>query len=429
MKRILLISIFIFSISPLFSQNIVGNWKGNIDLNGNQIPIVFHFYIDSTGKIDGKWDSPKQNANGLPFSNIKIAVDSVHLEIKVISGAYEGKFVGEDSIAGMWNQGGGKLPLNFKRQDIGSATLMKINPANTREIFDPNEKEISVTSSVGSKIYGTLLSKNKDQKLAIIIAGSGPTDRNGNNPLGDQADSYKLLAYALDSQNIATFRYDKTGIGKSLITGLKESDIVFENSIADAERIFDYLQDTLGFKNIYFVGHSEGSLIGMVASQKKKVKGFISIAGLGRPFDVLINEQENTQQWPDSLKNKTVVIFNELKNGRKVNDIPTQLMGLFRKSVQPYLISLLKYSPEKEIKKLNCPVLILQGSCDMQVKIEDANNLHNANKKSTMDILPLMTHTLKDAGKNCEDQQKTYSDGSLPLNKSLVKDIADFIKK
>jgi hypothetical protein len=141
MKRILLISIFIFSISPLFSQNIVGNWNGNIDLNGNQIPIVFHFYKDSTGKIDGKWDSPKQSANGLPFSNIKIAGDSVHLDIKVISGAYEGKFVGEDSIAGMWHQGGGKLPLNFKRQDIGSATLIKINPANKREIFIPMKKK------------------------------------------------------------------------------------------------------------------------------------------------------------------------------------------------------------------------------------------------------------------------------------------------
>ena len=117
MKRILLISILTISISPLFSQNIVGNWNGNIDVNGNQIPIVFHFYKDSTGKIDGKWDSPKQNANGLPFSEIKIAGDSIHLDIKMISGSYAGKFIGEDSITGIWHQGGGTIPLDFARKN------------------------------------------------------------------------------------------------------------------------------------------------------------------------------------------------------------------------------------------------------------------------------------------------------------------------
>ena len=103
-------------------------------------------------------------------------------------------------------------------------------------------------------------------------------------------------------------------------------------------------------------------------------------------------------------------------------------MPIFRKSIQPYLMSLLKYSPEEEIKKLNCPVLILQGTCDIQVTPEDANNLHNANKKSTLKIIPLMTHTLKDAGKDCSDQQKTYADGHLPLNTILVNDIVNFIK-
>ena len=105
------------------------------------------------------------------------------------------------------------------------------------------------------------------------------------------------------------------------------------------------------------------------------------------------------------------------------------MTSLFRKSIQPYIISWLKYSPQKEIKKLNCPILILQGGCDIQVSVTDANNLHGANKKSTLDIIPNMSHTLKNAGENCVDENKTYTDGSMPLDPALVDDMVSFIKK
>ncbi|MDQ2864320.1 MAG: alpha/beta hydrolase, partial [Bacteroidota bacterium] len=110
-------------------------------------------------------------------------------------------------------------------------------------------------------------------------------------------------------------------------------------------------------------------------------------------------------------------------------DVPAQLQMLFNKPVQPYMISLLKYNPVEEIKKLTCPVLILQGTCDKQVKVIDAENLHKAVPNSKIDIISLMTHTLKDAGGNCIDENnKTYLDPSLPLNKQLVNDIVKFIE-
>jgi len=93
------------------------------------------------------------------------------------------------------------------------------------------------------------------------------------------------------------------------------------------------------------------------------------------------------------------------------------------------MISWLKYSPQKEIAKLNCPILIIQGGCDMQIKVEDANNLHNANKKSALEIIQTMSHTLKNAGKDCVDQNKTYSDGSMPIDHILVEDMVKFIEK
>ncbi len=210
---------------------------------------------------------------------------------------------------------------------------------------------------------------------------------------------------------------------------MKESNLVFDDYVKDAQKIFDYVHDTLGFKDIYFIGHSEGSLIGMIASQKKKVKGYISVSGLGRPADIVLKEQARTQKWPDSIINKMTPILSELKKGKEVNDIPNSLSPLFRKSIQPYMISWMKYSPQKEIKKLNCPILILQGGCDIQVKEVDAKNLHEANKNSTLDIIPTMSHTLKNAGKDCVDENKTYTDGTMPLDKMLVDDIVKFIEK
>ncbi len=167
----------------------------------------------------------------------------------------------------------------------------------------------------------------------------------------------------------------------------------------------------------------------MLASEKEKVKGYISVAGAGRPIDEVLEEQMQKQPMPDSVKQQIPGFFNQLKKGEEVNDVPPILSPLFRKSIQPYMISWLKYSPQKEIKKLNCPILILQGSCDIQVKETDANNLHEANKKSTLDIIPDMSHTLKNAGENCVNENKTYTDGAMPLDRVLVNDIVSFIKK
>lgn len=418
MRILFLLSVFLFNNLISFSQNIPGTWKGIITVHSQNVPLIFHFY-NNNNIITGTWDSPLQNAKNLPCGVITANADSIRIDFPIISGSYNGAFINNDSISGMWHQGNASIALNLARAADTVSTLTSY----------PGEKEI-VVSLKDCKIYGTLLSNNKQQKLAIIIAGSGPTDRDGNNPMGDDANSYKQLAHVLDSAGIASFRYDKRGVGSSIPANFKESNLVFDDYIKDAENIFNFLQETLGFKHIYFLGHSEGSLIGMIASQKKKAEGYVSIAGSGSPIDEIIEEQVKKQSMSnDSLQQKVHYIFNQLKEGKEVNDVPASLQKHFRKSVQPYMISWLKYSPAIEIKKLNCPVLILQGSCDKQVSIADAENLHNANKKSSLDIIPLMTHTLKNAGTNCNDDDKTYTDPSLPLNKKLANDIVTFINK
>ena len=276
------------------------------------------------------------------------------------------------------------------------------------------------------KIEGTLLQASNKQKIVIIIAGSGPTDRDGNSVAGVNSNTYRLLAAALQKNNIASFRYDKRGIAKSAFKNLKESDLLFEDYINDAKEIFFYLKDTLGYKDIYFAGHSEGSLIGMIAAEQTTPKGDISLAGVGRSIDLIITEQV-TAQYP-AIAKQTDSMFNILKTKGKIDSVPPYLLSIFRPSVQPYMISWMKYDPAAEIKKLKIPILILQGTCDIQVKKTEADYLFSANNKATLNIIDGMTHTLKNAEANCNDKDmKTYHDPTLPLNAQLVKSIINFV--
>ncbi len=289
-----------------------------------------------------------------------------------------------------------------------------------------SEKIISINIK-GVAIEGTLLSSSPNQKIAIIIAGSGPTDRNGNSGLGVTCNSYKMLAEELAKNNIASFRYDKRGIAKSAIKNFNEKDITFDDYVNDAVSIYNYLKDSSGFKKIFFAGHSEGSLIGMIATERTNASGYVSIAGAGRPIDVVITEQVSKQS--PLIGKETDSLFQVLKTKNKLDTVPPYLISLFRPSIQPYMVSWMKYNPSIEISHIKKPILILQGSCDIQVKILDAETLYNGNKKAKLDIVDGMTHVLKNAEANCVDTNlKTYHDVSLPLNTQLLKDIISFIQ-
>ncbi len=307
-----------------------------------------------------------------------------------------------------------------------SSPMLFATPAAPRDSLVETTIQIHLPGCV---IEGSLLASPKHhpkERLALILAGSGPTDRDGNNPMGVFANTYKLLAQQLARQHIASFRYDKRGVAKSKPAHLDESSLVFEDYIDDAVQVLRYLRDSLGFTDLYVLGHSEGSLIGMVASTRVGVRGFISISGAGRPIDKVIEEQLKKQ--PEQIQKQVDSILASLKKGQRVDSVPPYLMALFRPSVQPYMISWLKYDPAQQIGQVSCPVLILQGTSDVQVTAQDALLLHQAAKGSTMDMIPEMTHTLKNAPDQGQDpEMKTYRDGSLPISPQLVHDITTFI--
>jgi alpha-beta hydrolase superfamily lysophospholipase len=266
----------------------------------------------------------------------------------------------------------------------------------------------------------------KRTPLVLIIAGSGPTDRNGNNAFMTN-NSLKMLAEGLKNDGISSLRFDKRGVGESIESGLKEIDLRFEDYIQDVEEWIKLFNKDDRFSNIIVLGHSEGSLIGMIASHKQKVNKFISIAGAGISAGNIIREQLKNQ--PQIVLDESLPIIEKIEKGETVENVSQMLYSLFRPSVQPYMISWFKYDPQKEIAKLDIPILIIQGTTDIQVSISDADKLALGNKKSQKIIIEGMNHILKDADANRQKNIETYSIPDLPLNKELIRIIVNFIEK
>lgn len=272
------------------------------------------------------------------------------------------------------------------------------------------------------KLFGTLcLPQNTKSKIPIVllISGSGPTDRNGNNNMMIN-NSLKYLAHSLAEKGIASIRYDKRGIGESSIVNLDESKLTFDDYVEDASNLVTFLKKDKRFSSISIAGHSEGSLIGMLASTKN-VDKFISVSGAGEPIDQILKKQ--LTQLPEKLKTESYVIIDSLKNGNTVNNINPNLSALFRKSVQPYLISWIKYNPVNEINKLTIPFLVIQGDMDIQV---DTDNAKNLSPKSAV-IIKGMNHVLKNV--TSKDDLSSYNNPELPINTELVEVISNFILK
>lgn len=277
------------------------------------------------------------------------------------------------------------------------------------------------------QIFGTLTVPDGVKKCpaALIIAGSGPTDRNGNNPMM-RNNSLKMLAEELAKNGIASLRFDKRGIGESKKSAVAESSLVFENYTEDVKSWINYLKQDKRFTQLTVIGHSEGSLIGMIASAK--ANKFVSIDGAGESADKLIKTQIASKS-NKQIEDMTFPIIDSLKAGNKVNKVDPLLNSLFRASIQPYLISWFKYDPQTEIKKLTIPVLIIQGNNDLQVSVKDAENLSKAKLNSELVIVDKMNHIMKIIDGDQKANMESYANETLPISETMVHKIVSFIKK
>jgi uncharacterized protein len=288
------------------------------------------------------------------------------------------------------------------------------------------ETKITLETKTG-KIFGTLCTPKNLIKgpVAIIIAGSGPTDRDGNNAAGLKTDAYKILAHKLAAFDIATVRYDKRGIAESSAAAKSEADMRFDDMVNDATDWIKMLKPDKRFSKIIIIGHSEGSLIGMMAAKDGKADKYISIAGIGESADKTLKRQ--LENMPQQGRDTAYKIIDSLVAGKTVTHIDPMLYAMFRPSVQPYIISWFKYDPSVEINKLTIPVLILQGTNDMQVTVDDAKKLSAADKNAKLVLLDNMNHVFRVVEGDKQANLATYSMPDLPIDQDLVREINDFV--
>lgn len=308
-----------------------------------------------------------------------------------------------------------KNPIFLLLLFVVTATFSQENNNTTEEI------------EVNSLIKGTLFSPEKvtkKTKLVILIAGSGPTNRSGNSTVGGINNSLKFLAEGLAQNGIAVFSYDKRIFTQMIAKTLDEKKLSFEDFINDAKDVITYFKSQKKYSKIIIAGHSEGSLIGMVAALNT-ADGYVSIAGAGRCIDEVLLEQIVKQS--PKIKEAAQEGLASLKEGKTFENKNPMLATLFRESVQPYMISWIKYNPQVEIKKLTIPILLINGTKDIQVPATDAELLHVANPKSELKIIENMNHIFKEITVD-EDNLKSYNNPKLPVIPELINSITKFVK-
>lgn len=259
--------------------------------------------------------------------------------------------------------------------------------------------------------------------LVIFIQGSGPVNRDGNAPMVKN-DGMKKISKELADNGIASFRYDKR-IFKMNKFKIKEEDLTFNDFVFDLSNVIQYFQKENNFSKIIVAGHSEGSLIGILGAQAETVDAFISLAGAGRKIDDIIVGQLFKQS--AELSENARISFDEMKTNGSTSNYSPYLESIFRPSVQPYINSWMKYDPAAEISKLDIPVLIINGSNDLQVDVKDAELLKEAKPDAKLVILENMNHIFRKIEGENLDNTKAYNEPARPLHPELIPTMVEFV--
>lgn len=298
-------------------------------------------------------------------------------------------------------------------------------------IAGPTDTEVTLETTP-APLHGSLMQpEGQTLATAILIPGSGPTDRNGNSPFGVTNGTLKQFAEGLAAKGIATVRIDKRGVAASAPAGVAEVDLRFDHMIEDAK---SWASQTVFSQNVpcvWMIGHSEGALVAQAAAKDNaEVCGVVTLAGVGRRASVSLREQIGPQL-PEPIKTQTFDALSELEQGRMAPDAPAALAALLRPSIQPYLVSWFKYDPAELAGEYDRPMFIGQGTADIQVTVTDAQALAAAAAAAqpnvTLKLWEGVNHLLLEAPAERSANLATYMNPEAKIAPQIANDVAAFI--
>jgi pimeloyl-ACP methyl ester carboxylesterase len=472
-KNFFALLIVLLSSLTGIAQSIVGSWKGNINAGGNLLPLVFHI-TQSNQQWITKFDSPAQNALGIPTGSTRVSNDSIYITIPAIGGGYKGKWNAKDQIEGVFEQGNFNAPLVLSRttETVKAITPKPIiRPQTPKPPFDYTIEEISYTNADQSVQFGATLTlpKNKtNYPTVVLISGSGSQDRDGT--LFDHK-IYWVLADHLTKAGIGVLRVDDRGVGKTSL-GPNPQSITSKDFAKDIEAALQYLltRTEINPKKIGLIGHSEGGMIApMVAVTNKQIAFITLLAGPGIPGYEIWNYQMRRNFIQPNLTNADYAIaatlVNEMNaqfrystqadsvkigmqktyaNWKQINPSVDEAKLFTAKGIEPYiglvnqfkpalawLQFFMNYHPTENLSKLKIPVLALNGASDIQVTAEEnINGIKQAlvkakNKKFEANILPSLNHLFQ----SCKSPEQSYDSIEESFSPVALKIISDWINQ
>jgi len=296
---------------------------------------------------------------------------------------------------------------------------------------DPIETALEAPGPLGP-LQGTMLAPASGAApVMLIIPGSGPTDRNGNNPLGVRASTYRLLAEGLAAQGIGTVRIDKRGMFGSRAAVADANAVTIDDYVSDVEAWTGSIRKQTGAACVWLMGHSEGGLVALAAAQKAAdICGLVLVSTAGRPLAEVLRQQLRANPANAPILDQAMAAIDALEAGQRVDvsAMNPALMPLFAPQVQGFLVNAFSYDPAKLIAAVAKPVLIIQGKRDMQVGVADAERLKEAAPKAELVLLADTNHALKTV--TSDDRRAnalTYGNPNLPLAPGVVDIIAGFV--
>ena len=340
-KQLFIIALACIGITTQ-AQNINGAWSGELNAGFQKIKVVLN--LSDEGKCT--LDSPAQGAFGIPAITNFVSADSVNVSVASLNASYAAKLQNGE-LKGTFTQNGFKLPLSLKPSE--KAELKR--PQDPQPPYPYETEEVTFQNTkAGATLAGTLTIPTKGSKYVLLmVTGSGAQNRDeevfGHKP-------FAVIADRLARAGIATLRYDDRATGKSV--GGMDPNVTTLDFAEDAKAGIEWLRSQKRFKKIGIIGHSEGGTIAFMLGAQKKVDFIVSLAGTAVKGDNVILEQNKALGGP-------------LAAGLTMEQL--YAMPAIKKAIDEnaWYRFFMQYDPQADIAKINCPVMALNGSKDLQV--------------------------------------------------------------